>query len=493
MSETMQRIPRTGSSPAQSIDRTRGWDVLVLGAGGSGLAAAASAAQEGRSVLVLESEEAIGGSTRCSAGMLTASATSLQAQLGVEDAPERMFQHYMDLNQWKVLPGPVWEFCHRSGEMVEWLLQMGLDIPVQKSRNAHEPGLARAGVEDVWRGHVPSGRGQALVDVLSAQCQQRGVEFRLNCRVDSLAIDNGAVAGVRIGNEFVASQSVVVATGGFAQDPELRAELLPDSLAAGDALFVVAGKGSRGDHVRFARESGLSLFGHGWGLLLLTSQFQRFHHWESGFPPPSRVYVDAQGKRCMDEDSPYAVSQGIWKERGGVVWCVFDERARQQLPEGCADWTPERILEEVDKGVVATAPSLDELARSVELPEAALARSVTRWNELMTAGYDEDFRRHETLRAKGATEALDPIAEGPYYAVKMIPGELVCTHTGLQIDSQARVLDAHGTPVENLFAAGEAAGGVLGQRYVGGGNSVTNAMVLGRLAGQSAAKATAHA
>ena len=82
---------------------------------------------------------------------------------------------------------------------------------------------------------------------------------------------------------------------------------------------------------------------------------------------------------------------------------------------------------------------------------------------------------------------LDPIDEGPFYAVQIVPGELVCTHTGLQINHNAEVLRSNGSPLPGLYAAGEAAGGVLGERYVGAGNSVTNGLVLGRLAGINAA------
>jgi fumarate reductase flavoprotein subunit len=469
------------------------YDVIVIGAGGAGLAAAIAAAHEGASVLVLEAENEVGGSTQLSAGMLTAAGTSVQAALGVEDSPERMFQHYMDLNQWRVLPGPTRMFCQESSTIVDWLVDLGVEIPTQVSTNAHMPGLTRAGVEDIWRGHVPKDQGYGLVQALDAQRRRLGVDLALQSRVDDIILDDeGRVRGVRIEDQDLTAPAVVVASGGLSSNPELLAEFYPDSAIAGDALFVVAAPGSRGDHIGMARRHGLSLFGHGWGLLLVTAEFQTMHHWQSGFPPPSRIHVDRDGRRCMDEDAPYAVSPGILADRGGWVWAVFDESARTGLPDGYADWAAHRVLEEVEKGIVLRADSLAELATLMKVPADHLTSSVNRWNEVMASGHDADFLRHESLAAKGASTALDPIEQGPFYAVRMLPAELVCTHTGLQVDDHTRVLDHAGQVVPGLYAAGEAAGGILGNRYVGGGNSVAHALVLGRRAGRESAAQAAQ-
>ena len=468
------------------------YDLIVVGAGGAGLAAAIAAAQDGAKVLLLESEPEVGGSTQLSAGLLTAAGTGVQAALGVEDSPARMFQHYMDLNQWRVLPGPVRMFCEESSTIVDWVVDLGVEIPAQISHNAHMPGLTRAGVEDVWRGHVPKDQGYGLVQALDKARQRLGVDLALGSRVDDVLIRDGEVAGVVIEDTEITAPSVVIASGGLAADPGLVAKYFPETEVAGDALFVVAAPGSRGDHIGIAERHGLSLFGEGWGLLLVTAEFQRYHHWQSGFPPPSRIHVDTDGRRCMDEDAPYAVSPGILKDHGGWVWSVFDERARTALPEGYADWTPDRIAEEVDKGVVRRAETLEELAGLMGVPAENLTASVERFNELFQEGHDEDFLRHETLAAKGAGPQLDPIGSGPFYAVRMLPAELVCTHTGLRIDARTRVVRTDGRAVPGLFAAGEAAGGILGERYVGGGNSVAHALVLGRVAGRESARRAAE-
>ncbi|MGV9389850.1 FAD-dependent oxidoreductase [Streptomyces olivaceus] len=464
-------------------------DVIVVGGGGAGLAAAVAAAEQGAQVLLFESERELGGSTQLSAGLFTAAGTGVQRGLGIEDTAERHFQHYMDLNQWQLKPGLIRAFCAAAGPTLEWMLGLGLDVPAAVSPDAHTPGLCRAGVEDVWRGHVPRDQGYGLVQVLDRARRERGVEAVLNTRVERLLFEEGRVAGVVADGIEVRARAVVVASGGFAQDPGLLDRYYPEAHEAGDSLFVVAAPGSRGDHFAFAEQTGASLTGHGWGLMLPTAYFQRYHHWQAGFPPKSRVYVNGTGRRFMDEDASYAVSTGIILAQDGPVWAVFDEKARLGLSTGYADWTPERVAEEVRAGRTLSAATLTELAAAMDVPSDALSATVTRWNaQLAASGADPDFLREDSLAAKGSPQPPAPIAAGPYYAARVLPAELVCTHTGLEIDHDAAVLDRTGTPVPGLFAAGEAGGGVLGMRYVGGGNAVANALTMGRVAGRNAAR-----
>lgn len=464
------------------------WDVIVVGGGGAGLAAAVTAAEHGASVLLFESEGELGGSTQLSAGLFTAAGTSVQRGLGIEDTAEKFFQHYMDLNHWMLKPGLVRAFCEHAGPTLEWLIDLGVEIPARESANAHMPGLCQAGVEDVWRGHVPKDQGYGLVQVLDKARRGHGIEAILNTRVQSLVVEDGRVVGVVADDIEVRAAAVVVASGGFAQNPELVDRYYPVANEAGDAMFVVAAPGSRGDHMAFGEQVGSAIAGDGWGLILPTAYFQRFHHWQSGFPPKSRVYVNGHGRRFMDEDASYAVSTGIIDAQVGGSWAVFDETARMNLPAGYADWDAERVTEEAEAGRTLRADSLSGLAEAMGVPVDVLNATVTRWNAQLPNGFDDDFLRHRTLANKGSAANPDPIGRGPFYAVRLLSAELVCTHTGLEIDSDAAVLSRTGSPVEGLYAAGEAGAGILGLRYVGGGNAVANALTMGRIAGGNAAR-----
>jgi fumarate reductase flavoprotein subunit len=219
------------------------FDVIVIGGGGAGLAAAVSAAEAGASVLLFESERELGGSTQLSAGLFTAADTSVQRALGIEDSAEKFFQHYMDLNQWVLRPGLIHTFCEQAAPTLEWLIGLGVEIPAVESGNAHQPGLARAGVEDVWRAHVPKDQGYGLIQVLDRARRGHGVEVVLNTRVEELLVTDGRVAGVVADGIEVRGGAVVVATGGFAQDPGFVDRYFPAARAAG-AIICVSAPGS---------------------------------------------------------------------------------------------------------------------------------------------------------------------------------------------------------------------------------------------------------
>ncbi len=139
-------------------------------------------------------------------------------------------------------------------------------------------------------------------------------------------VEDGRVVGVVADDIEVRARAVVVASGGFAQSRELLEQYYPYPLAAGDSLFVVAGPGSRGDHFAFGEQVGSSIAGRDWGLTMPTAYFQRYHHWQAGFPPKSRVYVNSTGRRFMDEDASYAVSGGLMDRQGGPVWASSTRR-----------------------------------------------------------------------------------------------------------------------------------------------------------------------
>jgi succinate dehydrogenase/fumarate reductase flavoprotein subunit len=464
------------------------YDIVVAGAGGAGLSAAVAAAEAGARTLLLESERQVGGSMAQSAGMFTAAGTSVQRALGVADDPGRFYQHYMDLNQWRLRPGLIRTFCEQAAPTFEWLLGLGLQVPARESTNAHMSGLTRAGVEDIWRGHVPEGGGTGVVAVLEAARRARGVEVVFGSRVEGLLLERGSVRGVRVDGTDLHAGAVVVATGGMAQNRPLVERFYPDVLEAGPDLFAISGAGSRGDHVALAAQAGADMVGEGWGMLLLTAYFQRHHHWQAGFPPPARVTVDMRGRRFMDEDASYAIGAGIAADQRWPLWMIFDETARAALAPGYVSWTPDGVAAEAASGRTICRPTLSGLAETAGISPSTLVATIERWNaHLPVTGIDPDFERHLTLAAKGADPHLPKIATPPYYAVRIVPGELVVTHYGMRIDSAAAVLDLAGAPIPGLFAAGEAGGGVLGPRYVGGGNAISNAITMGRIAGQRAA------
>jgi fumarate reductase flavoprotein subunit len=131
------------------------------------------------------------------------------------------------------------------------------------------------------------------------------------------------------------------------------------------------------------------------------------------------------------------------------------------------------------EGKVVRADTIEELAEAIGVPPASLAGAVTRYNADVEAGKDSMYLKEPSV--------MRPVATGPFYAVEVRLTQLGLTSVGLRIDAGARVVGEASAPVPGLFAAGECTGGVLGDVYMGSGNSLANCLTFGRIAGRSAA------
>jgi fumarate reductase flavoprotein subunit len=233
--------------------------------------------------------------------------------------------------------------------------------------------------------------------------------------------------------------------------------------------------------VRLGEQAGAHIIGKNCGLAVsgpfLPNAPQGFH----GYQPTSVVYVNGRGQRFAPETAPYAVMPGLIKEQGFNVWGVFDEAARLRSDPSrsgfARGWDPDFVLECVANGDIIVADTLEALAGKCSMRPGALRVTVDQFNEDIGAGKDRWFLR--------SMEDIFPIAEGPFYAFRHVNGGFTLTGVGPRIDPDAHALDEDGRIIPGLFAAGESGAGVLGERYVGGGNSVANAITMGRVAGMT--------
>src|SRR4051812_34563328 len=198
-------------------------DVLIVGSGSAGLAAGLEAREVGAaSVLVAEAEGVVGGSSRLSGALTMGAGTRYQRKLGIADDADSLFHDYMTLNHWNVEAGCARRLADLAGPTVEWLGDLGVEYYDE---------LVYGGDERVPRVHVPIGRGQAVVDVLHRACRQAGIDVALGQRVDRLLVDDGAVTGVAVGPDTITAGTVVLATGGFGNDPARLAAHYPSAAA----------------------------------------------------------------------------------------------------------------------------------------------------------------------------------------------------------------------------------------------------------------------
>ena len=467
------------------MSKDRDVDVLVVGSGAAGLAAALSAKQNGAGgVLVAEAEGVVGGSSRLSGGLMMGAGTRYQRALGIADDADALFHDYMTLNHWDVEAAVARRLADLAGPTVEWLGDLGVEFYDQ---------MVYGGDERVPRVHVPVGRGQAVVNVLHSACHRSGVEIALGQRVDRLLVEDGAVTGLAAGDDTITAGAVVLATGGFGNDPAKLAAFYP-SAAATKWTWYIGAAGSRGDALDLAEQAGAQILGYDRGLRLLHANFARIYE---AYLPGWIVIVNREGRRFFNETAPYGITDGLLRAHGDVAYAVFDSAAlteataagmaryKQQVPgstkQQSPHWNADVIEQMVAAGRVYQADSIAELARALGLPADRFEGTVARHNAQAAAGEDADYLKDPKF--------LEPIATAPFYGAELRPATVCFTACGPRIDRDARVLHRAGGPVPGLFAAGECTGGVIGPAYVGSGNSYANCVVFGRVAGASAAAA----
>ncbi|MBI1181128.1 MAG: FAD-dependent oxidoreductase [Alphaproteobacteria bacterium] len=464
--------------------REHDFDVIVVGGGGAGMSAAISAADAGGSVLLLEADDKLGGSTALSGGVYYAAGTSVQRAKGIEgDSADAMFEYYMTLNQYRVEAALARTLCDHAAEGLEWLIGMGVEFRPED--------LYSSGVESIERGHAAHGNGAAIAAALDREVSRRPIDVALKTRVQWLLTDTGTgrVTGVHAGGQNVHAGAVVLTTGGFGANPHFLHKYYPEAAAMGDWAWYIGNRHCVGDGIVLGQQAGADVVGHNRGLLLTTPNFRKELE---VFVPGWLVYVNREGRRFVKETAEYAVMSGVVKaQTGGSCFAIFDDAAKRTakpIPKYAdafasgalpLNWVADELEAQVKTGKVVKADSLDDLAVTCGIRPQSLGATVERYNADADAGAD-------TMFFKDPAE-MKPIRTGPFYAVEIRPAIVCLTSTGVRIDRTAQVLDERDRPVRGLFAGGETTGGVLGERYIGGGNSIANAIVFGRIAGHSAA------
>ena len=459
------------------------YEVVVVGAGAAGLCAAVTAAEAGASVLVAEASDAAGGASGFSAGLIMAAGTRFQHERGIEDSPEALLYEYLAFNRWSVETGVARRLAEEAGPAVEWLADRGVGVS----------DIYLSGDDRVPRGHVMDGGGAAIVACLlgAAQADPR-VDLAFGRRVDRLLTgEDGTVTGIAAGTDEVTAGAVVLAAGGFGGNKELWPRYLPRAVEA-EWAFYIGPPTSRGDAFALAGDVGAQIVGHDRGLLNARPNFSQSM---DSYYPGWLVFVDRQGQRFVNEMTAYSVVESTIRARGGRVWALFDDAAKRaavprstanakkyDMPTGTnwEDWVEPVIDEMTAKGRVLTAPTIAALAASMGLEPAVLAGTVARYNEDVAAGHDTMFEK--------PARVMRAVAEPPFYATELRLCNLALTGAGPRVNRDGQVLDRGALPIRGLFAAGECAGGVLGDVYMGSGNALANAVTFGRVAGQNAAK-----
>jgi 3-oxosteroid 1-dehydrogenase len=296
-----------------------------------------------------------------------------------------------------------------------------------------------------------------------------------------------------------ARQGVLLSAGGFAQSSQMRTEFSGDQ--PNQAKWSMANPGDTGEAILTAMTLGAKtdLMDEAWWLP--SPRTGRFGQstLDQARQRPRTIYVDAAGKRFVNESNSYMeVGRAMYARdktsRAVPCWLIFDDRYRKRYAHvrSHPGWFPKQMLE---GGKLKKAASLAELAEMCGIDPAGLTATVEAFNGPAANGLDPEFGRGESAynRALGdpnrrvKNPCVEPIDEAPFYAVEVVPGD-VGTCGGLLTNEHAQVLDLHDQPIPGLYATGNTTATVMGRHYLGPGASIANTMVFGYVAAQHAAK-----
>jgi flavocytochrome c len=459
-------------------------DVVVVGSGYAGLAAAIEARDAGASVVVLEKAEAPGGNSVISDGSMAAAGSDLQRRHGIEDSPELMVRDMVRAGLGLNHPALVLLVAESSAAAQRWTVD---ELGVR-----YQPLVLQFGGHSVPRTHATPGlSGAALFRPLLDRARRLGVEVRLRSAVTGLVRSpRGRVLGVSVRERVArdgaergkssllrATRGVVVATGGFAadvafrmvQDPRLGPDVASTnrSSATAETLKEMLKAGAAPVHlswIQLGPWASPDEEGNGVGPTFAT--YVAFPHGIVVDPATGCRFVNEMGDRRTRAEALLGIGHPCLAlaDAAGV------ERSGQSI-EKC-----------LRKKVVRAFESLAALARAYGVPEPALERTVAAYNEAVARGEDGEL-------GKPILSSSAALATPPFFAMRLWP-KVHYTMGGVRIDVEARVIDLDGRAIPGLFAAGEVTGGVHGACRLGSA-SITECLVMGRVAGTTAGQALA--
>lgn len=451
------------------------YDVVVIGAGGAGFSAALEAKQAGASVVLLEKMPSVGGNTLISGGEMNAANTWVQEKLGIKDSVDLFAEDTLKGGDNVGDPEMVRVLAENATAAAEWLKN---DIKV----NFLEDNLFQFGGHSVKRALIPEGHtGAELITKLKTKLDEMKIDLKTNTKADKLLTDDsGKVVSVEAtganGNKitFHANKGVVIASGGFGSNIEMRKQYNPEY---DEKYMTTDAPGSTGDGIVMAQDIGAALTNMEsiqtypvcdpvTGVISLVAD-SRFD---------GAILVNQSGKRFVEElERRDVISKGILAQEGGYAYQLWNQEI------GDISKTVEVHKDEYDalvkEGVLYKADTLKEAAEFFKIDPKALQETIERVNKFAKSGNDEDFHHRQ---------GLHDMSKGPYYIQKAVPS-VHHTMGGLVINKTTQVLNEKGEPIPGLFAAGEVTGVIHGTNRLGG-NAIADAITFGRIAGQEVAK-----
>ena len=495
---------------ATAEDSTVDADVVVVGAGGAGMTAAITAAAEGKSVVILESQSMVGGNSVRATGGMNAGKTVYQDEnefgesAGVEKTLKTAAEKYADnetitalaktvSEQWAAYqanptgyfdsvelmeldtmiggkgindPELVETLCANSADAIDWLDEHGITLHNVSS-------FGGASVKRIQRPVNAEGKtvsvGSYMIPLLQENCEKAGVKMMLDTTATEILTDaNGAAVGVKATGASgetvtVNAKAVILASGGFGANLDMVVKYKPEL----KGFMTTNAPGIQGQGIEMAEAIGAATVDMDQIQIHPTVEANTAALITEGLRGDGAILINEEGQRFIDEvGTRDVVSAAEIAQTGSYSWLVVDQ--------AMAD-ASSVIQGYIKKGYTVTGTTYEELGKAMGVDAAAFAETMEKWNGYVEAKNDPDF---------GRTSFANPLNTAPYYAVKVTAG-VHHTMGGLKINANTEVLNEKGEVIPGLFAAGEVTGGVHGANRLGG-NAVADFTVFGRIAGAAA-------
>lgn len=444
-------------------------DVVVIGGGGAGLAAAVSAAEQGAKVVLLEKLPRLGGNTILAGGAYNAADPERQRAQGIEDSVEKHFEHTFKGGGEIADPALVRLLVENALEGKKWLEGYGMKF-------REEVGSV---IGAMWpRTNYPvDPAGTGFIKTLEAAATKLGVDIRLETTALELVQDSGGrVTGVKAEGpdkrpmQFNARRGVVIATGGFGANVEMRQKYDPRLTTA---VPTTNHPGATGAGITMAEKLGADIIGMEYiQVLTLGNLTNGSLGGLVTINVDNVVFVNKEGERFANEFARRdLLAELVFNQTEGMFYMVNDSKI-----VGEKNHFGENIEALVERGSILKADTLANLALQMEVPAEALEKTVADFNRMVAEKNDPEF---------GRTVFAQKIDTAPFYAVARVPS-VHHTMGGIRINDKAQVLKKDGSSIPGLYAAGEVTGGIHGNNRLGG-NALPDIIVFGRIAGKNVA------
>ncbi|MCX8721499.1 MULTISPECIES: FAD-dependent oxidoreductase [unclassified Lactobacillus] len=460
------------------------YDLIVVGSGGAGLSAAATAAENNASVMIIEKQGIAGGTTNYSGGVIQAAGTDLQKETTKfqTDCPENHEKEYMKAGEGRVYQELVHDFTQNSPKNIDWLAKMGIkwnnvyghtEIPYAKDYFADRI--------HVYEGGGMSGNGIILTQHLLKYALNLGAKITYNtAAVGLINADDSQrkICGVVIEGKdrqlkyLKARQGVILATASIDQNLALAKDLSPQHYEDVKAHHCWSVSTDRGDGIVMGMSVGAAVTGFGG---TIDFDARTGNGTDDRVPTIPSIFVNGNGLRFVNEDATYAYEfRAIFNQEKLLDKPTYQIFGKSSISGSSSPWNEESLANDVKNGLVIKADTIADLAQKINIPVENLVNSVNTWNKNAAEGTDPEYER---------TVGVEPFS-GPYFAYRNTPGNLGAIG-GLKINQKCNVLDVYNQPINGLYAAGLNAGGWIGSYYPGSGTAIGGIVHQGRRAAKS--------